>query len=139
MDRVESRSVHYGSCLCGAVRFEVNGDFQRFYLCHCGHCRKDTGSVHAANLFAFAATLRWIAGENRVTSFTLPSTRHSKSFCATCGAALPRDQLESGLLVVPAGSLDTDVTLKPDAHIFWSSKAQWDDALYEIPVKEGSP
>jgi hypothetical protein len=50
---VESRSMHFGSCLCGAVRFEVEGEFQRFYLCHCGHCRKDTGSApHAANLFA---------------------------------------------------------------------------------------
>ena len=36
---------HSGSCLCGAVRFEVAGDFERFYLCHCEHCRKDTGRL----------------------------------------------------------------------------------------------
>jgi hypothetical protein len=42
-------------------------------------------------------------------------------------------------LVVPAGSLDGDVTLKPDAHIFASSRANWDNGLSEIPVMEGAP
>jgi hypothetical protein len=48
-------------------------------------------------------------------------------------------QLEGALLAVPAGSLDSDVSLKPDAHIFWSSKAHWDNGLGEIPRMEGSP
>lgn len=136
---MDSRSTHFGSCLCGAVRFEVEGDFQRFYLCHCAHCRKDTGSVHAANLFASRATLRWVTGKDQVTCFTLPSTRHSKCFCSACGSALPSVQLKGALLVVPAGSLDSDVTLKPDAHLFSSSKAHWDNGLDEIPMMEGSP
>jgi hypothetical protein len=37
------------------------------------------------------------------------------------------------LLKVPAGSLDTDVLVRPDAHLFFSSKANWDDALEKIP------
>ena len=136
---MDSRRMHFGSCLCGAVRFEVDGDFQRFYLCHCGHCRKDSGSAHAANLFASGANLRWVIGETQVTRFTLPSTRHSKCFCATCGSALPYVEPEGGWVVVPAGSLDSDVTLKPDAHIFGSSRASWDNGLGEIPVMEWSP
>ena len=47
---------HLGSCLCGEVRFEVTGDFERFFLCHCGRCRKDTGSAHAANLAVYEAS-----------------------------------------------------------------------------------
>ena len=43
---------YVGSCLCGAVKFEVHGDFDSFYLCHCRYCQKDTGSAHAANLFS---------------------------------------------------------------------------------------
>ena len=39
-----------GSCLCGAVRYEVSGDLQRFYHCHCKRCRKSTGTGHASNL-----------------------------------------------------------------------------------------
>ncbi len=127
---------HAGSCLCGTVRYEIDGEFERFYLCHCQHCRKDTGSAHAASLFATQATLTWIAGEDKVTTFNLPSTRHSKSFCSLCGSALPGLQAEGKLLVVPAGSLDTDLHIKPDAHIFMASKAGWDSWLEEIPKLE---
>jgi len=40
-----------GSCLCKKINFEIEGEFDSFYLCHCGRCRKDTGSAHAANFF----------------------------------------------------------------------------------------
>jgi hypothetical protein len=124
---------HAGSCLCGAVRFEVEGDFERFYLCHCEHCRKDTGSAHGANLFSSSATLKWLAGEDQVRVFNLPSTRHRNSFCSICGSALPDLQMDGALLKVPAGSLDTDVQIRPDAHIFFASKANWDQALEQVP------
>lgn len=124
----------YGSCLCGQVRFEIDGGFESFYLCHCEYCRKDTGSAHAANLFSSSASLKWVSGENLVKSFTLPSTRHTKSFCAVCGSALPNMQMGGRLLVTPAGSLDSEVAIRPNAHIFTSSKADWDDRLEQIPM-----
>jgi hypothetical protein len=123
-----------GSCLCGEVRFEIDGELERFYLCHCQYCRKDTGSAHAANLFSTSATLKWISGGGNVRQFNLPSTRHSRSFCATCGSALPLMQMNGKLLVVPAGSLNSEITVRPDAHIFISSRAAWDDALEKIPT-----
>lgn len=132
-------SSHPGSCLCSTVRFEIDGDFDRFYLCHCAHCRKDTGSAHAANLFAGTATLRWLAGEQNVRQYTLPSTRHSRSFCSTCGSALPSLQMNGALLVVPAGSLDGELALRPDAHLFASSKAAWDHDLQGIPSFDKFP
>ena len=109
------------------------GDFERFYLCHCEYCRKDTGSAHGANLFSSTATLKWLAGEDKVRVFNLPSTRHSNSFCSNCGSALPDLQMNGALLKVPAGSLDTDVHVRPDAHIFFASKANWDEALETVP------
>src|SRR5215470_14968068 len=99
------KAKHSGSCLCGEVRFEVDGDFERFYLCHCEFCRKDTGSTHAANLFTSPAGLKWLSGEERVKRFNLPSTKHVRSFCSICGSALPCIQMNGTLLVVPAGSL----------------------------------
>ena len=98
---------HFGSCLCGTVRFEIKGDFDSFYLCHCQYCQKDTGSAHAANLFSQSAKLVWRSG--------------------------------AGLLVVPAGCLDTEISIAPTAHIFLSSKAVWDEGLGEVPEFEGLP
>lgn len=125
-------TYHKGSCLCGTVKFEVSGDFDSFYLCHCKYCQKDTGSAHAANLFSKTAQLTWLSGADTLTSFTLPDTRHSKSFCKLCGSALPNIQVE-GLIVVPAGCLDTEYSVVPTAHIFTSKKAAWDRALNEVP------
>ena len=130
--------THRGACLCGAVRFEIVGDFERFYLCHCRHCRKDTGSAHAANLISSTATLRWLSGEDQVRVFNLPATRHRHCFCVTwVGAA--GHEMNGTLLKVPAGSLETPVLIRPDAHIFWSSRARWDDALEQIPKVEKLP
>jgi hypothetical protein len=129
---------HLGSCLCGTVHFKVEGAFDSFYLCHCQHCKKDTGSAHAANLFSQSAKLSWQSGADAVTTFTLPGTRHSRSFCKFCGSALPNTQV-AGVLIVPAGSLDTEVSILPTAHIFSSSKANWEKALGEVPAFEKLP
>ncbi len=130
---------NYGSCLCGEVKFQINGDFDSFYLCHCEHCQKDTGSAHAANLFSQSARLLWQSGETAVSTFNLPGTRHSKSFCKLCGSALPNIQMGGALLVVPAGSLDSELTIRPTAHIFTSSKASWESALDALPAFETLP
>lgn len=130
---------HHGSCLCGAVRYEVTGDFDAFFLCHCKYCQKDTGSAHAANLFSRKAKLSWIDGQDNIQSYTVPETRHQKAFCKTCGSAVPYTQMDGKLLVVPAGSLETPVSIRPNAHIMLGSKANWDDGLDEIEGLDGLP
>lgn len=130
---------HAGSCLCGEVTFVVEGDFERFYLCHCERCRKDTGSAHAANLFSSSARLRWLSGEESVRTYDFNSTGHIKSFCVHCGSALPNLQMDGTLLVVPAGSLDSDVPNRPDGHIFTARRANWDTALETVPAFDGLP
>jgi hypothetical protein len=128
-----------GSCLCGDVRFEIEGEFERFYLCHCEYCRKDTGSAHAANLFSSTASLRWLSGAANVRRFNLPATRHNKCFCGNCGSALPIMPMGGELLVVPAGSLNTEVLIRPNAHLFVSRKASWDDSLERVPTADRFP
>lgn len=128
-----------GSCQCKVVTFEITGAFERFFLCHCSRCRKDTGSAHGANLFSATASLRWLSGEESVRRYRIPDTRHEKCFCAHCGAALPRVSEGRGVLVVPAGCLDTPVGLRPEAHICWASRADWDDRLEDVPKLDGLP
>jgi len=130
---------HAGSCLCGEVRFEIEGDFQSFFLCHCSRCRKDSGSAHGANLFSSTARLTWLTGRDNIRTFQLPGTRHAKTFCAACGSALPREEMEGEFLVVPAGSLDSELSLRPSAHICVSSRASWDERLEEVVEIAGLP
>lgn len=129
---------YLGSCLCGTVHFEINGDFDSFYLCHCQHCQKGTGSAHAANLFSQSAKLTWRSGKEAVTQFMLAGSRHNRCFCKLCGSALPSSQLE-GMLVVPAGCLDTVLEMMPTAHIYTNRQACWVSHLDDVPKFEGLP
>lgn len=128
-----------GSCLCGEVTFEIEGDFENFYLCHCERCRKDTGSAHAANLFSTTAKLRWLSGKEKSKTFNFRSEGHIKSFCTNCGSALPNIQMNGKLLVVPAGSIDSDIDIQPQGHIYCASKANWDTELEKVPKFEELP
>jgi hypothetical protein len=121
-----------GSCLCGEITFEIIGEFESFFLCHCERCRKDTGSAHAANLFSSSAKLIWLSGKDKAKTFDFKADGHIKSFCSNCGSALPNIQMDGDLLVVPAGSLDSDVQMEPQGHIYWRNKANWDNNLEKV-------
>lgn len=131
--------LHTGSCLCGTVKFELEGEFKKFFLCHCSRCRKTSGTAHCANLFAPGATLTWFSGEDKLSFYRLEDTNFARTFCSVCGSNLPTDAKARSLVVVPAGCLDTDVDITPQAHIFMDSKGNWDEHLSDVPAFETLP
>ncbi len=130
---------HKGSCLCGRVSYELSGDFQAFFLCHCTRCQKDTGSAHAANLFAQGSTLKWRQGECEVKTYLHPNSRHAKSFCQHCGSALPVVVESIHSVMVPAGSLDSPVPISPSAKIFMADCANWAIDFNDVACFEHMP
>ena len=124
-----------GSCLCGAVKYEVSGEPRRFYHCHCSRCRKATGTGHASNMFVQPGVLKWLQGEELVRSFKVPEAkRFTNSFCSTCGSRLPRQARDSDVVVIPGGSLDDEPPIKPQARIFCGSRANWSCTGDELPA-----
>jgi hypothetical protein len=124
-----------GGCLCGSVQFEINGEPIRFYHCHCTRCRKATGTGHATNLFLQPASLKWLTGEELVRSFKIPEAkRFTNTFCGVCGSRLPRQAMGGDIVMVPAGSLDSETTIQPQARIFWDSRAAWCCGGDQLPV-----
>lgn len=121
-----------GECLCGACRYVVKGQEPKaMYLCHCSRCRKETGTVHGANVFFTDAQLIWEKGEDNITHFKLPKTRKERKFCKTCGSPLPRQDADNNV-ILPAGTLDDSNPLEPTAHIFCESRASWEDKLVDL-------
>jgi hypothetical protein len=90
-------------------------------------------------LFSSTAAIAWLSGHDNVKTYRVPGTRHEKSFCTECGSALPRVQREDASLVVPAGSLDSAIDIRPNAHICFASRAPWDARLEDIPKIGGLP
>jgi hypothetical protein len=123
-----------GSCLCGAVRYEVRGPFLRFAHCHCSRCRKATGAAHATNLYASPERFAWTAGSESAVRFDLPSARSfATTFCRLCGSPLPHHSRSGREIVVPAGSLDDAPRLRPQAHIYFASRADWTNCSEDLP------
>ncbi|MCH1923564.1 GFA family protein [Shewanella sp. C32] len=129
-------ATYRGTCLCGSVTFELCGEFQSFYLCHCHRCQKDTGSAHAANLFA-SGQLTWLSGERDVKTYQHANSRHVKSFCQHCGSAVPTAAVVNDWVMVPAGSLDSAVDIAPTAKIFMASAADWSRCLADVASYAG--
>ncbi len=121
-----------GSCLCDSVRYELSGELQKFFLCHCQRCRKDTGSAHAANLFVKPVSFQWLSGADMVKTYHHPDSRHVKSFCQNCGSAVPT-VIDSMMVLLPAGSLNSELPHKPDANIFIDSQASWSKNSGDLP------
>jgi hypothetical protein len=114
-----------GSCLCGAVRFVVHGRPPPVGMCHCSKCRKASGVASNAVLNVRRERLTWLAGEDNLQTFTLPSG-WSAVFCRTCGCPAPNPTPDGDRVWVPAGSLDADPGPRVAGHIFVGSKASWD-------------
>ncbi len=128
-----STSSLSGSCLCGAVRYTATGEAQRFYHCHCKRCRKASGTGHASNLF-LQGTLEWESGEDQLIGYKLPEAkRFTNTFCRICGSRMPRFIEKSGVVFIPAGSLDEEPGLAPQARIFGGSRADWSCDGTELP------
>jgi len=114
-----------GSCLCGAVKYQVKQAPSEFYFCHCQQCQKVTGSSFAANIIGRPKDIEWLSGEDVLTHFAHPSRAFSKTFCSRCGSGLPHVNKSGTSLVIPAGSLDRETALIPQANIFMSEQASW--------------
>jgi len=126
-----------GSCLCGAVSFEITPPSTMFRYCHCTRCQKATGAAHAANLFLPESRFKWLAGESLVRRFDLPGAkRFAVSFCTQCGTRMPHKIPGTDNMLVPAGVLDAKPDLGPDSSIFWGSKAGWYVETQALPKFE---
>lgn len=125
-----------GSCLCGAVKYEIMGESKRFHHCHCERCRKATGTGHATNLVVGPQTaVTWLQGEDSLSRYKVPdSERFYNWFCRHCGSSMPRAVPEIDAVIIPAGSLDTEPPVSVQGRIFWDSRAEWSCAGDALPT-----
>jgi hypothetical protein len=124
-----------GSCLCGGLKYRVSGEPTRFYHCHCQRCRKASGAAHTSNLFVENGTLEFEGDTSLMRQYKLPEAeRFSRYFCATCGGPVPKEIPDFKLIFVPAGTLDDEPNIRPQARIFQDSRASWSCEGEELPL-----
>ena len=115
-----------GSCLCGAVRFEVTEPFSTVTYCHCASCKKLSGGAGTVNGRARSAAIRVLEGEELLRTYQ-PSEGTAKTFCSSCGSNLfGGGWPEAETVSVRLSALDTAVEQRPERHIFVRSVAPWE-------------
>ena len=127
-----------GTCLCGAVQYEVAGPFQMMMHCHCSMCRKHHGTAFATFAVAPLEGFRWLRGEDAIVRYA-SSPGGSRSFCRHCGSVTPLLIPSAGIVACPAGNLQGDLGIAPQAHLFAASKAAWDSITDLLPQHDEYP
>jgi hypothetical protein len=128
-----------GSCLCGGVRYEVDGPLDAPMNCHCSQCRKAHGTAFRSRAGIRAKDFRWVSGERLITWFESSPGNH-RGFCRRCGSPLlSRFDSRPDRYGLPLGCLDTDPGARPAMHVFVGSKAPWFEITDTLPRYEEGP
>jgi hypothetical protein len=124
-----------GRCLCGDVAWEVAAPFEWMTHCHCSICRKAHGTAFGTYVGVSADGFRWKRGESSVRSFA-SSDGNARTFCGRCGSKVASRW--RGGVSIPAGTLDGDIGVRADGHVFAGSKAPWHEIRDALPRHEAS-
>ena len=113
-----------GSCLCGAVRYDVERLATPIVNCHCNTCRKAQGAAYASTARADRGAFRFVSGEDRLTAFeSSPGKR--RRFCSICGSHILSEWLAEAQVVLRVATLDDDPGARPSLHIFAADTVPW--------------
>ncbi|KAF9466911.1 DUF636 domain-containing protein [Collybia nuda] len=130
-------STHRGSCLCGAIKYEITGDPFTYLVCHCINCKKATGSPFMANAFFKTDQLSITQGKETIKNFrddqTASGSAINRSFCPDCGSSLFIVSATNDCAIVSTGTLDDPVTWTPRRENFTERKFHWVTGLTTNP------
>jgi hypothetical protein len=125
-----------GHCLCGAVRYAVEGPLRPVSYCHCSQCRRSSGHYVAATAcnaedltLLDEAGLRWYRS----------SPRARRGFCGECGSSLFWKPDNGRYISIMTGTMDTPTGLTADQHIFVSAASDYYVLADGLPQFEHYP
>ncbi len=124
--------MYRGSCLCGAVKYEIRGEIGEASFCHCSRCRKATGTAFASSAPVATKDFVVLQGQDALKSFSVKGVH--RVFCAHCGSPIisRRDWIPEAVRV-RLGTVDTPLKEGPQSHIYVDSKANWFEIHDNLP------
>jgi hypothetical protein len=133
-------SVLQGGCLCGAVRYEINGAPMLAGHCHCLDCRKASGAAHGS----FAAYPREAVNvTGQLTHYKTKAdsgTMASRGFCPVCGTwvtgspgAMPH------VIALTLATFDDPEAVSPAIRFYDKRRISWDTVDPALPAFPAMP
>ncbi len=118
-----------GSCFCGAVEIEVEGEPEAMSYCHCESCRSWSASpVNSFTLWK-PDSVKVTKGAENVGMYA-KTPMSERQFCKTCGGHIMANHPPLGMIDVYAATIPT-LKFTPGVHVNYAESV--------LPIKDGLP
>lgn len=121
----------HGGCLCGALRYAIDGLLVDAGYCHCRLCQRASGAPVVAWFTVPIAAFRYVQGAPRAYR---SSQIHARESCPDCGAPIAFRRLTAPVYIdITIASLDDPALIEPHYHIWRMSRLPWFDTSDCLP------
>jgi hypothetical protein len=135
-----SQTVYTGGCLCGAVRYEAQGEPLYAGHCYCEDCRKASGSGFIPFMGYARESVRFSGQPRQFTSKAANGNDAVRNFCGVCGGLVFGGTVgKDRQFTIYAGSLDDPTAFRPRVAIFTRNRPGWAVVPPGLKVFEGLP
>jgi hypothetical protein len=126
------------SCLCGGVTYEITGPIHHARYCHCVHCRKFSGTAHAA--WGLIETAHLVIAQSNAGVSKYDSGNGLRVFCSSCGSPLWYEPTRlPQFRGIPLGVIDDEGVPEPKMHVWTKSKVCWASISDDLPQHNTHP
>lgn len=131
----DDRTIRTGSCLCGAVAYEVRGEMRAVIGCHCRQCQKTSGHFVAATA---CRDDQLVLTRDRGLKWFQSSPEAKRGFCSECGGNLFYKRLDRDQTSIMTGTLDHPTGLAMSHHIFVDDKSDYYEITDGLPQTDSA-
>lgn len=120
-----------GRCLCGLVRYAVDGPMLWRAHCHCESCRRATASPFTTFFGVAVGAFRW-TGEEPARFQSSPGVW--RRFCLRCGTPMAyHGATRTEEIDLYAATLDDHAAFRAEQHVHWAERVAW------VELSDGLP
>lgn len=119
-----------GGCLCGAIRYTINTPILQAAICHCAHCKKQSGSAFSYLVICEKAGYQQYGDTAVYLDVGDSGKTVERHFCQRCGSPILSNV--SGLqhlALIKAGTLDHPSAFQPSIEVYYDRHVEWLDGL----------
>lgn len=136
----ENGTRYTGGCLCGSLRYEVEGKPLFTGYCFCADCRKASGSGFIPFMGFASSAVRFSGEARQFRSKSYKGTDSVRNFCPVCGGLVFGGEVgKDDSHTIYAGSLDDPTSFHPEIAIFTRDRPAWVALPPDLPVFDTMP
>jgi hypothetical protein len=127
-----------GTCLCGAIKYEIDLPTLGSVHCHCTMCRRWNGAGYTTWCAVEKDRLRILSGQEQLHRYQ-SSDHAGRFFCRVCGSSLFGDSSRTpDTMYIVMGPLEGEIDVAPLAHQCIESKVAYITIGDDLPQWEGA-